>query len=82
MPMTSPVDFISGPSSVSTPANLLNGSTDSLTETCVGTISSVKPISSSFRPTITRAASFARDTPMALLTKGTVRDARGFTSRM
>ena len=54
MPMTSPVDFISGPRSVSTPANLLNGSTDSLTETCVGTISSVKPSSSSLRPTITR----------------------------
>ena len=31
MPMTSPVDFISGPSIVSTPKNLLKGKTDSLT---------------------------------------------------
>ena len=31
MPMTSPVDFISGPSSVSTPRNRPNGSTASLT---------------------------------------------------
>ena len=31
MPMTSPVDFISGPSTVSAPGNLLNGRTDSLT---------------------------------------------------
>ena len=36
MPMTSPVDFISGPSMVSTPGNLLNGNTASLTEICFG----------------------------------------------
>jgi hypothetical protein len=39
MPMTSPVDFISGPSTVSTPGNLMNGNTGSFTLTCVGTIS-------------------------------------------
>ncbi len=31
MPITSPVDFISGPRMVSTPGNLLNGNTASLT---------------------------------------------------
>jgi hypothetical protein len=30
-PMTSPVDFISGPRMISAPGNLLNGNTDSLT---------------------------------------------------
>ena len=37
VPITSPVDFISGPSTISTPLNLANGNTLSLTETCVGT---------------------------------------------
>ena len=32
IPMTSPVDFISGPNSTSTPGNLLNGNTDSFTD--------------------------------------------------
>ena len=32
------------------------------------------------QPAITRAATFASGTPVALLTNGTVRDARGFTS--
>ena len=32
-------------------------------------------------PTANRAAAFARATPVALLTKGTVRDARGLASR-
>jgi len=32
MPITSPVDFISGPRMMSTPANLLNGNTLSFTE--------------------------------------------------
>ena len=36
MPITSPVDFISGPSTISTPANLMNGKTASLTETWLG----------------------------------------------
>ena len=33
MPITSPVDFISGPRMVSTPGNLMNGNTASFTET-------------------------------------------------
>ena len=36
--------------------------------------------SRSLRPVIKRAAIFARGTPVALETYGTVRDARGFTS--
>ena len=34
IPMTSPVDFISGPRMVSTPGNLTKGKTDSFTEIC------------------------------------------------
>ena len=33
IPITSPVDRISGPSTMSTPGNLMNGKTDSLTDT-------------------------------------------------
>ena len=36
MPITSPVDFISGPSTMSMPANLAKGKTASLTENCCG----------------------------------------------
>jgi hypothetical protein len=80
IPITSPVLFISGPSTVSTPGNLTNGNTASFTEKCFGQISSVKPSSSRLWPAITRAASFASGSPIAFETKGTVRDARGFTS--
>ena len=80
IPITSPVLFISGPSSVSTPGNFTNGKTASFTEKWRGTISSVKPSSASVLPAITCAASFASGTPIALDTNGTVRDARGFTS--
>src|SRR6185437_16567401 len=80
MPMTSPVERISGPSTGSVPGNLLNGKTASLTETYGGTISSVNPISSSVSPSITRAATDASGTPIAFDTKGIVRLARGFTS--
>ena len=81
MPITSPVDFISGPSTVSTPGNLMNGKTASFTLTCGGTISRVKPSSASVCPTMQRAAILASGTPIALRTNGTVREARGFTSR-
>ncbi len=40
-------------------------------------ISSVKPRSFNFKPVITFAASLARGRPIALLTNGTVREARG-----
>ena len=80
MPITSPVLFISGPSTVSTPGNFRNGNTASFTEKWRGQISRVKPSSSRLFPPITSAASFARGRPIALATKGTVREARGFTS--
>ena len=65
---------------MSTPGNLANGKTDSFTETYRGTGSTVTPCSSSVRPTITRAAAWARFRPVAFETNGTVREARGLTS--
>lgn len=80
MPITSPVDFISGPRTMSTPGNLGHGKTASFTQWWLGSTSSVKPSSFSVLPAITLAASFASGMPIALETNGTVRDARGFTS--
>jgi len=74
--------FHFGTKIVSTPGNLPNGNTDSLTATCDGTRSVVNPSSVSFLPAITSAAYFASGTPIALLTNGMVRDARGLTSSM
>ena len=79
--MTSPVERISGPSTMSTPGNFANGKTASLTETYFGTGSAVIPCSRSRLPTMTRAATLARFNPVALDTKGTVREARGLTSK-
>ncbi|CFL94017.1 Uncharacterised protein [Bordetella pertussis] len=79
-PMTSPVDFISGPRMVSTPGNLTNGKTASLTLKYGGTTSRVMPWSASVRPAMARAAILASCRPVALDTYGTVREARGFTS--
>ena len=79
-PITSPVDFISGPSTMSMPANLTKGKTASLTENCCGTGSWKYPCSASDTPTITLAAALASGIPVAFETKGTVRLARGFTS--
>ena len=81
IPITSPVERISGPSSVSTPANLAKGKTASFTAMCLG-VTSRMPISLSVRPTAMRAATLASGTPVTLETNGTVREARGFTSRM
>ena len=81
-PITSPVDFISGPSTISTPVNLAKGKTASLTETCEGIGSRVIPCSASVTPTITLAAALAHGTPVAFETNGTVRLPRGLTSRM
>ena len=80
MPMTSPVERISGPSTGSNSRNLLNGKTASFTLKYGGTISAVNPISASVSPSMSRAATDASDTPMALDTNGTVREARGLTS--
>ena len=82
MPITSPVDFISGPRMTSTPEKRANGKTDSFTATCLNSASWVWPSSSSVLPTMHSAASFASGTPVAFETNGTVRRARGFTSRM
>jgi hypothetical protein len=84
MPITSPVERISGPSTVSTSGKRLNGSTASFTEMCPptagGRSSSSSRSSASVAPSITRAAALASGTPVALLTNGTVRDARGLAS--
>src|SRR3990172_8665512 len=79
-PITSPVERISGPSTISTPENLMNGNTASFTETCAGSGSFVTPCSASDTPAITLAAILATGSPVALATNGTVRLARGFTS--
>ena len=83
MPMTSPVERISGPSTRSASGKRLNGSTASLTATWPVTGGRSSPSSrraASESPTISRAATFTRGTPVALATKGTVRLARGLAS--
>jgi len=79
-PITSPVERISGPRMVSTPGSFVKGKTASLTATPGSGRSSGTPSSSRVCPTMTAAASLARGTPVALLTNGTVREARGLTS--
>ena len=95
MPITSPVERISGPSTVSTDEpsmvrNRLNGITASLTAIGVdagsvppspiaGSMPSARS-SAMVAPSITRAAAFASGVAVALETNGTVRDARGFAS--
>ena len=59
----------------------MKGKTASLTARWATSRSSAKPSSRSEAPSMTLVASLARGTPMALETKGTVREARGFTSR-
>ena len=79
--MTSPVDFISGPSTTSAPRKRPNGMTASLTLKCSRRRSSSGRFrSASFSPAMTRAASFASGTPVAFETNGTVRLARGLAS--
>ena len=90
MPMTSPVDFISGPSTVSTPWKRLNGSTASFTATGApaGTFAAsptagsmpLERRSAIVSPSAMRAAAFASCTAVALATNGTVRLARGLAS--
>ena len=77
MPMTSPVDFISGPRIVSTPKNLLKGKTDSLTAKCFTSTSRSMPRSFSFMPGHELRRHFRPLDPVALLTKGTVLDRPG-----
>ena len=79
MPITSPVDFISGPSTVSTPGKRANGNTASLTPIW-SKRAGVSLKLASVSPAITRAAIFATGSPITLATNGTVREARGLTS--
>ena len=80
VPITSPVDFISGPKIGSTPGNLLKGKTASFTCIFSGIISSTIPCSSKERPAIHLEAILAKEYPMHLETNGTVLEALGFTS--
>ena len=78
--MTSPVDFISGPSSESARGKRPNGSTASLTDTWLAWDGSASSMSASFSPSISRQATLASGTPTAFETNGTVREARGLAS--
>ena len=81
-PITSPVDFISGPSSESTSGNFVNEKIGAFTWTIssAGTRPVSKPISANFSPNITRVASCANGIWVTFEMNGTVREARGFTS--
>ena len=79
-PITSPVDFISGPRTVSTLGNRAKGNTASFTATWGAMAWSSSLNSASRAPAITRAPILAMGTPVALATNGTVRLARGLTS--
>ena len=79
-PITSPVDFISGPSTGSTPGKRRNGKTGALTKTPGTSGSAVNPSSSRLLPAIACTAILTSGTPTALAMNGTVREARGLTS--
>ena len=79
IPITSPVLFISGPSTASAPAKRANGSTASLTQTWPSGIAG-SSWSASASPSISRQAIFASGAPIAFETNGTVREARGLAS--
>ena len=80
MPITSPVDRISGPRMGSTPGNLAKRKIACFTVKKFGTISSVTPCSCNDWPAMHFAAILANDIPVAFAIKGTVREARGFAS--
>ena len=81
MPMTSPVERISGPSRMSVPGNLLNGKTGSLTEKYGGhdLLGEAQLLERLARHDLGgELGERARRSPCE--TKGTVREARGLTS--
>ena len=81
MPMTSPVDFISGPSTTSAPGKRPQGMTASFMQNQSSwRVSEGSPSSEIFSPAMMRAAALASGTPVALEMKGTVRLARGLAS--
>src|SRR5213593_2375531 len=75
--MTSPVDRISGPRTVSTPGNLTKGKTDSLTAMWGNSRPSHPSQGSSVSPSAARVAILASGSPIVFETKGTGREARG-----
>ena len=84
IPITSPVERISTPSTASEPSKRSNGSTASLTETCSPypspSLPCGRPMSAILSPSMIRQASLASGRPTALDTNGTVREARGLAS--
>ncbi len=80
IPITSPVECISGLKKISAPINLENGNTASFTVVYGGIISSVKPICDNVSPSIHLTAYLTKGSPIDLLTKGAVLDALGFAS--
>ena len=80
IPMTSPVERISGRRKISVLSNRSKGKTDSFTATYGSSCFSWYPIWSRVLPDITSTAILAIGIPVVLLTNGTVRDARGLTS--
>src|SRR4051812_35965968 len=81
MPITSPVERISGVRTASEPSKRSNGRTASLTLTWSQAIGSAGRSRSAMRsPSITRQAILASGIPTALDTNGTVREARGLAS--
>src|SRR5919202_2062607 len=80
IPMTSPVDLISGPSRASALGKRPKGSTASLTDTCPSVRGSSSSRSESRSPSIRRHATLASGTPTAFEANGTVREARGLAS--
>ena len=81
MPITSPVERISGPSTVSTPGKRAKGNTASFTAIWSSS-GRFSPNEANGLPAITSAAMPAIGRPITLATNGTVRLARGLTSRM
>ena len=80
LPITSPVDRISGPNKISTPGNRLKGKTASLTQICL-VLEDFNSKLVNGSPAITLAAIAAIGLFTAFATKGTVLDARGLTSK-
>ena len=78
-PITSPVDFISGPRRTSLSGNLLNGNTASLTANLL-LVLYFSLYFDKFSPAIILDAIFAKEIPFAFDTNGTVLLALGFTS--
>ena len=80
MPITSPVDFISGPSTRVDVGEAREGEDRLLDRDVVRAAARSGRSSASVAPAMTFAAILAIGMPIALATKGTVREARGLTS--